>query len=47
MCRARRVENLHSGLCLLTGIMGIFEKHVDRRKAFLGLVGLFLTSACK
>lgn len=39
MSWARRVANLHRGLCLI-GIMGIFEKHLDRRKAFLGLFGL-------
>lgn len=41
MCWACREENLHRRLCLLTGIMGIFEKHLDRRKAFLGLFGLW------
>lgn len=40
MSWARRVANLHRGLCLLIGIMGIFEKHLDRRKAFFGLFGL-------
>ena len=40
MCPARRVANLHRGLCLLTGNMGIFEKRLDGRKAFLGLFGL-------
>ena len=29
MSWARRVANLHRGLCLLIGIMGIFEKHLE------------------